>query len=107
MGIDVLASGSRTARRDHACAWCRERIQKGERYEYTDIVDKPLPPYTWRLHEECKAAEGRAYDYCDGSRLSDEYVCCEVDIDGGYHQRGENCPECSGQLVAVEEAVSE
>ena len=99
MSIAIVADGARTARKEHACAWCRDRIQQGERYAFTDLVDKPLPPYTWRLHEVCRQAEQRAYDYHRGYRMSDEYVCCNVDIDGGSHQRGENCPECSDMPV--------
>jgi len=95
VSISTIADGVRTARKTHACAWCSELISSGERYAFTDLVDKPLPPYTWRLHEECRAAEKRAYDYNVGWQMSDEYVCCNVDIDGGSHQRGENCPECS------------
>jgi hypothetical protein len=93
MSITILAEGVRTARKEYACAWCRERIQPGEQYAFSSLVDKPDPPYTWRLHKECRDAEWTADAH--SCRLSDEYVCSEVDIDGGYHERGKNCRECS------------
>jgi hypothetical protein len=92
MALTVIASGTRTAKKEHACAWCVERIQPREQYVFSDLVDRPDPPYTWKLHEECRAAEARA---AGDHVMNDEYVCYAVDVDGGSHLRGKNCTECA------------
>lgn len=84
----------RTARKQHPCYWCREPIATGHRYvESTAAQDGRIE--TWRAHPECGEAEQRAVKYHGAYAMHDEPACCGIDYDGGYHQRGQNCPECS------------
>lgn len=49
------------ARKAHMCAWCGERIQRGERYAKQFVVCEG-DAWTKKLHIECEAAE-QAYDF--------------------------------------------
>ena len=95
-----LGFDTRTAHKQHPCAWCHEVIAPGDRYIDARFIDNGV--FNWREHEECAEAEQRAFDFHGNRRLDDEPACCNVDIDGGSHDRGRNCPECSDMPVRSE-----
>lgn len=94
MSATPLGTAVRSARKEHACYWCRDAIAVGEQFRESRVAEDGRID-TWRAHVECEAAEARAFAYLGGYRNSDEPACCETDYDGGGHKRGQNCPECS------------
>lgn len=89
------------ARKAHPCGWCVEEIAPGETYiKATGIYDGHF--YTWSLHEECYRAEEDAYAY--NAPMDGEPACYNCDIDGGSHERGKNCAECSDMPIQPEAA---
>lgn len=92
MSVAYLGTAVRSARKEHACFWCRERITVGEQFRESRVAEDGRID-TFRLHIDCEQAESRAYSYREP--LRGEPSCPEVDIDGGSHARGQNCPECS------------
>ena len=88
-----LGTAVRTARKAHACYWCHEPIVVGESFRESRQADDGHI-YIFRLHRECEEVEARVR--ADGRQLfNEEPTCLETDIDGGQHERGHGCSECS------------
>lgn len=47
-----------TARKHHTCLWCKERIEKGEKYILIEFAEDDTH-YRNRMHIECSEAESR------------------------------------------------
>ena len=100
MSATLLGTAERVARKEHACYWCRVTVAAGDTfYEARVAEDGRLD--TWRAHVECRAAEAAAFNYRASYRMSDEPACWATDYDGGSHERGKNCPDCSDIPVAT------
>lgn len=98
MSIAYLGMAVRKARKQHSCFWCRDAIAVGEQFRESRVAEDGRLD-TYRLHIECEQAETRAVSYRNPK--DDEPSCHEVDIDGGGHERGKNCPECSDMPIHV------
>lgn len=87
-----FSSATRVARKEHPCYWCREPILSGATfYEWRAAEDGRA--YTGRMHGACDLAHRRAADYTQP--MWGEPNCFNTDVDGGGHNYGQNCPDCS------------
>lgn len=51
MSYTLLSEITRTAQKEHACIWCREKIAKGEKYIEERSVYEGIQFHRW--HPEC------------------------------------------------------
>jgi len=51
MGVQILSSETRVARKAHFCNYCGLEIPKGERYSIDGVKGDGL--YTWKSHTTC------------------------------------------------------
>ena len=80
----------RTARKEHTCDYCGEKILPGQRYEhYTGKFDGEI--YVWKAHEACTFVAQEIWKYADPDEgmNADEFreACCDV-------CRTFVCPDC-------------
>lgn len=75
---DILDNKIRTARKDHTCNYCGDVIHKGEKYDYSKLVqDGEL--YEWKCHLECNNIANILWEYIDpweGMTEDDFYEGC-------------------------------
>lgn len=87
---EAICAQWRTARKEHTCDYCGEKILPGQRYEhYTGKFDGEI--YVWKAHEACTFVAQEIWEYADPDEgmNGDEFneACCEV-------CRTFVCPDC-------------
>lgn len=87
--MEVIRQQIVTARKDHKCDYCEQKIQKGQKYDYQFCVDGEA--YSWKSHLDCNelACALEMFDdgYDDGLTQNDfkTYVCEKWrDMNGHY-----------------------
>ena len=78
------------ARKEHQCDWCRQKISKGEKYNYqTFVFDGDF--CEWHSHLACSRVASAIWDYCDPYDGMDS-----CGFDGGCADvcRDFICPDC-------------
>ena len=90
MGVDVIESKTKTARKSHRCDYCGEIIEKGEEYSYQkNIFDGTF--YEWHTHLACSRVASAIWDYVDpDDGMSDQ------DFTDGCQEVCQKfvCPDC-------------
>lgn len=78
------------ARKEHQCDWCRQKINKGEKYNYqTFIFDGDF--CQWHSHLTCHRVVSAIWDYCDPYEGMDSWG---FDEGCGDVCREFICPDC-------------
>ncbi len=79
-----------TARKEHCCDWCGEKIKAGEKYHYeTFIFDGEF--WDWHSHLACSRVVSAIWDYVD----PDEGMDSDEFLEGcGDVCRAFICPDC-------------
>lgn len=96
MTVTSFGVTTRKARRDHPCYWCRELILKNSHYSEWRGVDDGRA-YTVRMHMICTAALQAAEEY--NVPINEEPACYNTDVNGGMHDYGQRCAECSDMAL--------
>ena len=64
MGVELIESSIKKARKSHRCDYCGEIIEKGEEYDYQkNIFDGTF--YEWHTHLACSHVASAIWDYVD------------------------------------------
>lgn len=76
--MEILDKGYRTARINHVCDYCGEKITKGEKYLFLKIKGDNI--CEWKCHEMCDQIAQRLWEYInphdDGLTENDFYDGC-------------------------------
>jgi hypothetical protein len=90
MGVCVIETKTKTARKSHHCDYCGKIIEKGEEYSYQKtIFDSAF--CEWRTHLACARVAAAIWDYVD----PDDGMSEDEFRDGCQEIRQEFiCPDC-------------
>ncbi len=101
---EILEKKERVARKEHTCNYCSDKIEKGERYDWSKLVDgREL--YEWKSHLKCAFIAGELWDYVDpcNGMTEDDFHCACAEICNDFvcsncDEEDEDCHYCLDKL---------
>lgn len=75
--METLSTKTHIARKEHRCDWCGQKIEKGEKYEYSFIVDGG-DNWTFKNHLSCRELTNKLNMWNDatwGEGVTDDLFC--------------------------------